>query len=509
MLFRKQKIQQDEIQKLLKENIELKAQILNENILLDEINNTLKQVERGLYDISVKGSSNNPKLNEIKDTLNKALTTNAHFANEAVEVLVEYGNANFAFPVETKNLSGKMGSIILGIRSLGSGISEILALLDVTEQLNNELIGLSNTASDLSTASNEQAASLEETAAALEEVTSTIISNTENTIKMLYLAKEVDISAHKGQDLANKTVTSMESINSEVSMINEAITVIDQIAFQTNILSLNAAVEAATAGEAGKGFAVVAQEVRNLASRSAEAAKEIKDIVSNATIKATEGKNIATSMIEGYNQLNKNIADTTELMTDVSNASKEQQQAIEQINDAVAQLDRATQQNAASASSISSQCSSIQKMASTLAEVAKFTTYDKKAQEQVCDIPLMFELNRLKLDHINFKDSNFRKLDEKTTFKVKNDHECNLGKWIDEQERNGEVFTKNSNWKNLKEVHANIHNGVQGIVNNNANGDENGVLNSTLEIDKAISDVFWSIQQVKRDNCDNISKKLK
>jgi methyl-accepting chemotaxis protein len=140
-------------------------------------------------------------------------------------------------------------------------------------------------------------------------------------------------------------------------------------------------------------------------------------------------------------------------------------------------------------------------MASTLSEVAKFTTYDKKAQEQICDIPLMFELNKLKLDHINFKDSNYRKLDEKATFKVANDHECKLGKWIDTQEREGKNFTKTSNWTHLKKVHYDVHNKVKNIVDQNAKNNHTDMLKSMVEIDQSISDVFWTIQQVKRDNC--------
>ena len=199
---------------------------------------------------------------------------------------------------------------------------------------------------ELNLSSNKAATSLEETAAALEEITSNIRNNTENIAKMARYSNEVTQSSAHGENLANQTTISMDEINTQVNAINEAITVIDQIAFQTNILSLNAAVEAATAGEAGKGFAVVAQEVRNLASRSAEAAKEIKELVLNATTKANQGKNIAENMIDGYRQLNENIKQTIDLITDIEMASKEQLVGIEQINDAVNQLDQQTQQNA-------------------------------------------------------------------------------------------------------------------------------------------------------------------
>ncbi|MFX4280935.1 methyl-accepting chemotaxis protein [Aliarcobacter butzleri] len=164
---------------------------------------------------------------------------------------------------------------------------------------------------------------------------------------MAKLSSEVTTSANLGEKLANETTVAMDEINNQVHLINDSISVIDQIAFQTNILSLNAAVEAATAGEAGKGFAVVAQEVRNLASRSAEAAKEIKAIVENATNKANQGKEIATNMIDGYKELNQNISQTINLISDIEMSSKEQLAGIEQINDAVTQLDRQTQQNAA------------------------------------------------------------------------------------------------------------------------------------------------------------------
>ena len=167
---------------------------------------------------------------------------------------------------------------------------------------------------------------------------------------MATYSNSVTKSAQDGEDLANQTTVAMEEINIQVNSINEAISVIDQIAFQTNILSLNAAVEAATAGEAGRGFAVVAAEVRNLANRSAEAAREIKNIVENATKKANDGKNIANNMITGYKELNQNITNTINLISDIEMSSKEQLTGIEQINDAINNLDQQTQKNAVIAS---------------------------------------------------------------------------------------------------------------------------------------------------------------
>jgi len=233
--------------------------------------------------------------------------------------------------------------------------------------------------------SNSAATALEQTAAALEEMTGNISSNTNNIIQMSNLASNVTDSARKGELLSNQTTKAMNEIDQEVNAINDAITVIDQIAFQTNILSLNAAVEAATAGEAGKGFAVVAQEVRNLASRSAEAANEIKTLVQNATDKANGGKKISDEMINGYSTLNESISQTIELIKNVELASKEQLTGIEQINDAVNSLDQQTQQNAAIASQthgVALETDNIAKLIVTNADEKKFIgKNDIKAKE--------------------------------------------------------------------------------------------------------------------------------
>jgi methyl-accepting chemotaxis protein len=488
----------------LKNDCETKLNISNQdNEIRDEIIDVLEKLKIGFLGYKIQKIPLDPKVAEVTKLINDSMDKFNQDIDYALEILTEYGNANFEYEVKTSNLSGKTGSLLLGIRALGSSVSEFIALINITaNSLNKNVETLTVASNNLSVASNQQAASLEETAAALEEITSTIINNTENTNRMAIFAKEVNNASNEGRKLADETALSMEEINTQVNEINNAIVLIDQIAFQTNILSLNAAVEAATAGEAGRGFAVVAGEVRNLASRSADVAKEIKNLVINATSKANHGKEIASQMIEGYAKLNNNINSTIDLINNITDASKEQQAGIEQINDAVTQLDQATQQNALAASNINTMAKEIQSLSSKLLETANHAKFDKKALEQVCDMDLTMFLNRLKLDHVNFKNRNCVKLGTKTNWTVVKETECNLGKWILDSEQKQENFTKTQNWEELKRVHLNVHKGMQDIIIENANASNNEVLGKKAhELDEAISNVFWMIQQVKRDNC--------
>ena len=324
--------------KIVNENIlKTKKTIDSDNKFLEQINEVVEVVKNGYLNKRLEEKVESQSMEKLRIHINEMLyslqlriCTNVNDISYALE---KYSKLDFTHRIKGCN----------------SGVT----------------VGLNNLVDILNKNSNEAAAALEETAAAVEEISSNISNNTDNIIQMSKLASNVTNSVTKGETLANQTTESMNEIDKEVNSINEAIIIIDQIAFQTNILSLNAAVEAATAGEAGKGFAVVAQEVRNLATRSAEAAREIKAIVENATKKADLGKKISEDMISGYKTLNEDIIKTIDLIKGVESSSKEQLAGIEQINHAINSLDQQTQQNA----QIASQTYSVAMQTDTIAKL--------------------------------------------------------------------------------------------------------------------------------------------
>ena len=480
--------------------------------VIENVDEVIEKVINGFYVYKIEKTSSNPQIRKLRDSINSMIDrTNENLVN-LNNVLIEYGNSNFNVTnskIETSKVNGIISSLAASTQLIGVTVSEFLSMIITSgRKLNDDTNILSNAANKLSASANEQAASLEETAAAVEEITSIVKSSVQKVHQMSSLATQLQASSKEGEILASRTTKAMDDIDNQVRSINDAITVIDQIAFQTNILSLNAAVEAATAGEAGKGFAVVAAEVRNLANRSADAAKEIKNIVQIATSKANEGKSIANEMIGGYATLNAKVNETISLIEDVSQGSKEEEKGIIQINDTINKLDQATQVNANSATIISELANEVTKLSENLLKIADRAKFKEASKEEIEDIDLVFKISKLKNDHIRFKLTNFEKIGKtKVVWTVSKPTECDLGKWLVEEENLGKLFTKTENWKVLKSNHDVVHNSVQEYINEDCKDISNKDILNTLSqtLDDSTAKVFKCLDQIKKDNADKKS----
>jgi len=234
-------------------------------------------------------------------------------------------------------------------------------------------ISMGNT--DLSRRTEEQAASLEETASSMEQITSNVNQTADNARSANQESGKARQVAQDGGTAVHQVIEAMDAINQSSAKINEIIGVVDEIAFQTNLLALNAAVEAARAGEQGRGFAVVAAEVRNLAKRSADAAKEIKVLIRESVAKSVDGNKIAAHAGETIQEVVSNVQRVTSLVGEIANATQEQSTGLNEINKAVVQMDEVTQQNAALVEESAAAAESLDAQAHALTEiVARFKT---------------------------------------------------------------------------------------------------------------------------------------
>ena len=251
-------------------------------------------------------------------------------------------------------------------QSLGALIAQAqIAVTNIADASNEVMTGND----DLAQRTEEQAASLEETASSMEEMTSTVKQNADNAKQANQLAMQARELAEKGGQVVNNAVTTMGEINVASKRIADIISVIDEIAFQTNLLALNAAVEAARVGEQGRGFAVVAAEVRNLAGRSATAAKEIKGLVQDSVQKVQEGSSLVNQSGTQLDEIVTSVKKVADIIAEITAAAQEQSAGIEQVNRAIVQMDQITQQNAALVEEASAASQSMNRQASDLQTV--------------------------------------------------------------------------------------------------------------------------------------------
>ncbi|AXW87358.1 methyl-accepting chemotaxis protein [Lonsdalea britannica] len=284
--------------------------------------------------------------------------------------IVDFGN----------NCVGKLFPLLRDMQSsLANTVSTIRSSAESIYQGVAEIAAGNN---DLSARTESQASALEESAASMEQLTSTVKQNAENAGHARQLAQQASVTAHKGGELVDNVVKTMSEIANSSKKIAEITTVINGIAFQTNILALNAAVEAARAGEQGRGFAVVAGEVRNLAQRSAQAAKEIEHLISDSVRSVDSGSSQVADAGTTMSEIVRSVSNVTDIMAEIATASEEQSKGIAQAGQAIAEMDGVTQQNAALVEEASAAARSLEEQAALLTQaVSVFRLTESSAKD--------------------------------------------------------------------------------------------------------------------------------
>ena len=344
------------------------------NSTVDSLTKIVGEIKNIVEDAAVRGSfatkmdmtGKQGYTKDLSELLNELSTVTDTGLNDVLRVANLLAKGDLTQTI-TKDYPGTFGEVKAGVNGTVENLKVLVGeIKDATDTINTASKEIAAGNSDLSQRTEEQASSLEETASSMEELPSTVKQNAENAKQANQLAIGASDIASKGGAVVGQVVVTMDSINESSRKIVDIISVIDGIAFQTNILALNAAVEAARAGEQGRGFAVVAGEVRNLAQRSAAAAKEIKTLIGDSVDKVEGGSKLVAQAGQTMEEIVTAIKRVTDIMSEITAASQEQSQGIEQVNTAITQMDEVTQQNAALVEQAAAAAESLEEQAQNL-----------------------------------------------------------------------------------------------------------------------------------------------
>lgn len=304
-------------------------------------------------------------------------------ASTQAAALIAAGDLSTHAAIDTER-TDSLGVLQQSLQKMRIRLSQMVSsVLSVAENISHASSEISQANTDLSRRTESQASAVQQTALSMEGITSAVKKNTESAIQADQLAQQAADVARRGGTAVAKVVETMRSINESSGQINGIVNLIESIAFQTNILSLNAAVEAARAGEQGRGFAVVASEVRSLAGRSANAAREIKNLIDTSVERVNQGCLLADHAGATMNDLLQATQRVNILLTEISTASREQAEEISQVSNAVSKIDQVTQQNAALVEEMSATASSLRSQASELLEKISVFTFDKEIMDSL------------------------------------------------------------------------------------------------------------------------------
>jgi methyl-accepting chemotaxis protein len=340
-----------------------------------EINEMFQAAAAGDFTRQISLDCKDGFFGTIAKGLNTLVSTVEVAMNDMLRMLGAMSKGNLSERI-TRDYQGTFGQLRNDANSTADKLTEVISKIRISASaIHTAAFEIAQGNTDLSQRTEQQASSLEQTASSMEQMTSTVRQSSENAQKANDLASQAQEKAKSGGEVVHRAVTAMEDIHTASKKIADIIGVIDEIAFQTNLLALNAAVEAARAGEQGRGFAVVAGEVRNLAQRSAGAAKEIKELIRDSVNKVQDGRELVNHSGKTLGEIVAAVEVVSHMMRDIANAAREQTTGIEQVNTAISQMDEMTQQNAALVEEATAAGQSMADQATTMNQIVEFFTF--------------------------------------------------------------------------------------------------------------------------------------
>lgn len=343
------------------------------NRVIADINNVMQQVASGVFSQRVEASANGDML-LLKNAINQTSDVLDAVISDITNVMEAQGKGDLTQTVTTQ-CEGQLLQIKESINNTAGNLATTIAhATSASNIVKTAADEVAQGSQDLSQRVQEQAAALEETSATMDQMNSAVQNNSENSLEAAKVANEVQQKASQGEAVMQQTIEAMKAIQESSHRIADIVNLIDGIAFQTNLLALNAAVEAARAGDHGRGFAVVAGEVRNLAGKSAEAAKDITVLIEESVSRINQGTQLASKSGEVLQEMTSSIGLVTQMVSQIAKASEEQAEGITQVHSAISQIDQVTQQNAALVEQTSAAAESMSEQAEGLGEAMDFFT---------------------------------------------------------------------------------------------------------------------------------------
>lgn len=430
-----------------------------------QINELMDEVSRGYFTKRIHAQANG-ELQRLKDNINKTLDSLEDAIGDAANVMIAQGTGDLTKRI-SKEMFGTLSILKEGVNNATANVASMMSQSNYSVlKLSYGTKRIAQGIQDLAGRTQSQAASLEQTAANMEQITSTIRQTADNAQEANRLSEQSRAQAQQANKVVEQTIVAIQEINQSSTKISEITALIDSIAFQTNLLALNAAVEAARAGDHGRGFAVVAGEVRILAQKSAEAAKEIRILIDDTVTKVSEGAQMATQSGKALELINDSINNVTQIVQEISKATKEQAVGVEQVNTAVAAIDAATQQNATLVEATAQQTEQMRKNAEEVIELSKTFQIDL---DQIGFRTAMdtgrFNFAHARRTHRQWKgtvSAYVAGMEVAFNKEVAYDHtKCALGKWFYGE---GQKYYHLQEMKDVEKYHAELHACIKRII---------------------------------------------